>query len=93
MKVMSILPMEQAHSLSSLDAMKFFCNPELGRVLSSLWSAVVPQTLPTPSNDYIELSLCCDEGTANEDIPVGFYELYLNEFFFSVYTGLSSEFE
>ena len=35
------------------------------------------KTLPSHSSDYIELRLCCNEGTANEDVPVGFYEIYL----------------
>ena len=34
------------------------------------------KTLPSPTSDYIELRLCCDEGTSNEDVPVGLYEIY-----------------
>ena len=32
--------------------------------------------LPSPTSDYIELRLCCEQGTSNEDIPVGLYEIY-----------------
>ena len=35
------------------------------------------KTLSTPTSDYIELRLCCDEGTSNEDVPVGLYEIYV----------------
>ena len=31
----------------------------------------------TSTNDYIELRVCGDEGTANEDTSVGFYEIYV----------------
>ena len=31
----------------------------------------------TTTTDYIELRVCADEGTANEDIPVSFYEIYV----------------
>ena len=31
----------------------------------------------TTSTDYIELKICCDEGTNNEDIPVNTYEIYV----------------
>ena len=34
------------------------------------------KTLPFPTSDYIELRLCCDEGTSTEDVPVGLYEIY-----------------
>ena len=31
----------------------------------------------TITNDYIELRVCGDEGTGNEDAPVGYYEIYV----------------
>uniref|UniRef100_A0A1X7SUF2 Fibrinogen C-terminal domain-containing protein n=1 Tax=Amphimedon queenslandica TaxID=400682 RepID=A0A1X7SUF2_AMPQE len=31
----------------------------------------------TTSTDYIELRVCGDEGTSNEDAPVGYYEIYV----------------
>uniref|UniRef100_A0A1X7TL97 Uncharacterized protein n=1 Tax=Amphimedon queenslandica TaxID=400682 RepID=A0A1X7TL97_AMPQE len=31
----------------------------------------------TTSTDYIELRVCGDEGTSNEDVPVGYYEIYV----------------
>uniref|UniRef100_A0A1X7UAY3 Uncharacterized protein n=1 Tax=Amphimedon queenslandica TaxID=400682 RepID=A0A1X7UAY3_AMPQE len=31
----------------------------------------------TSTTDYIELKICCNEGTHNEDVPVGFYEIYV----------------
>ena len=31
----------------------------------------------TTTTDYIELRVCGDEGTSNEDSPVGFYEIYI----------------
>ena len=31
----------------------------------------------TTTTDYIELRVCGDEGTGNEDVPVGFYEIYV----------------
>ena len=31
----------------------------------------------TSTTDYIELNICCDEGTHNEDTPVEFYEIYV----------------
>ena len=31
----------------------------------------------TTTTDYIELRVCGNEGTANEDVPVGFYEIYV----------------
>ena len=31
----------------------------------------------TTTTDYIELRVCGDEGTSNEDSPVGFYEIYV----------------
>ena len=34
------------------------------------------KTLSSPTSDYIELRLCCNEGTSNEDVPMGFYEIY-----------------
>ena len=34
------------------------------------------KTLLSPTSDYIELRLCCDEGTSNEDVAVGLYEIY-----------------
>ena len=30
-----------------------------------------------PTTDYIELRVCGDQGIDNEDIPVGFYEVYV----------------
>lgn len=33
--------------------------------------------LTVPTNDYIELRLCSDQGTDNEDVPIGFYEIYV----------------
>ena len=34
------------------------------------------RTLSSSTNDFIELRLCCNEGTSNEDVPVGLYENY-----------------
>ena len=31
----------------------------------------------TTTTDYIELRVCGDEGTSNEDSPVGYYEIYI----------------
>ena len=31
----------------------------------------------TTTTDYLELRVCADEGTGNEDVPVGFYEIYV----------------
>ena len=31
----------------------------------------------TTSTDYIELRVCGDEGTSDEDVPVGYYEIYV----------------
>ena len=31
----------------------------------------------TTTTDYLELRVCADEGTGNEDVPVSFYELYV----------------
>uniref|UniRef100_A0A1X7SH19 Uncharacterized protein n=1 Tax=Amphimedon queenslandica TaxID=400682 RepID=A0A1X7SH19_AMPQE len=31
----------------------------------------------TATTDYIELRVCADEGTTNEDVPVGYYEIYV----------------
>ena len=31
----------------------------------------------TTTTDYLELRVCGDEGTANEDVPVGYYEIYV----------------
>uniref|UniRef100_A0A1X7VPV2 Fibrinogen C-terminal domain-containing protein n=1 Tax=Amphimedon queenslandica TaxID=400682 RepID=A0A1X7VPV2_AMPQE len=31
----------------------------------------------TTTTDYIELRVCGDEGTANEDVPVSYYEIYV----------------
>ena len=33
--------------------------------------------LHLPTSDYIELRLCSDQGTDNEDIPFDFYEIYI----------------
>ena len=33
--------------------------------------------LQQATTDYIELRVCCDEATDNEDAPVGFYEIYI----------------
>ena len=34
------------------------------------------KTLSSSTSDYIELRLCCDQGTSDEDVPVGLYEIY-----------------
>ena len=31
------------------------------------------------TTDYIELRVCCDESTDNEDVPVSFYEIYIKQ--------------
>ena len=31
----------------------------------------------TTTTDYIELRVCADEGTDNDDAPVGYYEIYV----------------
>ena len=33
--------------------------------------------LNSTTNDYIELRVCADQGTNDEDVPVSFYELYI----------------
>ena len=33
--------------------------------------------LPTPTTDGVEVSICCDQGTNNEDVPVQLIELYV----------------
>ena len=38
------------------------------------WSSV---QLPAPTTDAIEVSICCNEGTSNEDIPVELIDLYV----------------
>uniref|UniRef100_A0A1X7UWI6 Fibrinogen C-terminal domain-containing protein n=2 Tax=Amphimedon queenslandica TaxID=400682 RepID=A0A1X7UWI6_AMPQE len=35
------------------------------------------KVLGTTTTDYLELRVCADEGTGNEDAPVSFYELYV----------------
>ena len=35
------------------------------------------KVLNTTTTDYLELRVCADEGTGNEDTPVSFYELYV----------------
>ena len=35
------------------------------------------KTLDNVTTDYIELRVCGDEGTANEDTPIVFYEIYI----------------
>ena len=35
------------------------------------------KTLSTPTSDYIELRVCCNQGTSDEDVPVGLYEVYV----------------
>ena len=35
------------------------------------------KTLDNATTDYIELRVCGDEGTANEDTPIVFYEIYI----------------
>ena len=34
------------------------------------------KTLSSPTSDYIELRLCCDQGTSDEDVALGLYEIY-----------------
>ena len=34
------------------------------------------KTLSSPTSDYIELRICCDQGTSDEDVAVGLYEIY-----------------
>ena len=36
------------------------------------------KTLPQPTTDDIELRLCLDEGTGNEDIPIEIIQIYIN---------------
>ena len=33
--------------------------------------------LPAPTTDAIEVSICCDEGTSDEDVPVELIEIYV----------------
>ena len=33
--------------------------------------------LPTPTMDIIEVSICCDQDTMNEDTPVELIEIYV----------------
>ena len=35
------------------------------------------ETLTQPSSDFLELRVCCDEDTDNEDAPIGYYEIYV----------------
>ena len=35
------------------------------------------KVLNSTTNDYIELRVCADQDTGNEDAPVSFYELYV----------------
>ena len=35
------------------------------------------KTLPEPTSDYIELRVCCDQESSNEDVPVSYYEIYV----------------
>lgn len=34
------------------------------------------RTFPS-SSDFLELRVCCDQGTHDEDVPVGFYEIFV----------------
>ena len=33
--------------------------------------------IQSPTTDYIEMRVCGDEGTGNEDVPVNYYEIYI----------------
>ena len=35
------------------------------------------KVLNSTTTDYIELRVCTDQGTANEDVPVSFYDIYI----------------
>ena len=35
------------------------------------------KVLNSTTTDYVELRVCADESTANEDVPVSFYEIYI----------------
>ena len=35
------------------------------------------KTLSSTTTDYIELRVCADQGTNDEDVPVSFYEIYI----------------
>ena len=35
------------------------------------------KVLNTTTTDYLELRVCADQGTSNEDVPVSFYDLYV----------------
>lgn len=35
------------------------------------------KVLPSPTTDYIELRVCADQGTGDEDTPVSLYEIYV----------------
>ena len=35
------------------------------------------KTLPEPTSDDIELRVCCDQDTTDEDVPVHFYDIYV----------------
>ena len=35
------------------------------------------KVLNSTTTDYIELRVCADQGTANEDVPVSFYDIYI----------------
>ena len=35
------------------------------------------KTFDLPTTDYIELRVCADQETANDDVPVGFYDIYV----------------
>ena len=41
---------------------------------SPLWFSV---QLHAPTTDAIEVSICCDQGTNDEDVPVGIVELLI----------------
>ena len=37
------------------------------------------KVMNTTSSDYIELRVCCDQGTNDEDVPFGLYEIYVKK--------------
>ena len=47
--------------------------------LLSLHHGSVHVELPNPINDDIEVRICGDEGTSNEDTPIELLEIYIHE--------------
>ena len=53
--------------------------------MSPPWFSV---QLPAPTTDAIEVSICCDQGTSDEDVPVELIEIYVQYFKQQTYTTI-----